>query len=450
MSLAKPVPDGLKDHECERSKHIRPPIPYVPAIDNIQEAVAGTQERTFTVKFGGGSEQKAPIFFSGTPEKFLLHVQEAISICRRKGLFDRYNTNLQASKKIFEKLTNAQEKIDELEVEKKSVPSTLRQQLASAQTDYAAANNATKESATAFFDLYANLLSEENRRVWNKIVSDTTDEDLWTDLNGKERTGKRGKSYQSFIDCTWLHLLKVFPHNAAELQRHYISTVIKKPQRVSIRHFFQRVEQLNGYLAHLPSVYYSPKANSNTKPVEPFDEAELGTHILRMIPVSWANQYNMSHGELPTRLNKLLTILETVEAAIETQAAAANKKTTANAKADKPNGNSEKNGKRKNTNSSADRTSKKQKKFCQLCKDGKFGGNHITHNTSECRRYNKDGTLKNPEDKKPSKNTNKKSELSNFAQLSESIAKIQKSLEKNKKASRKKKRHYSDSESDSE
>ncbi len=62
------------------------------------------------------------------------------------------------------------------------MPGTLRQQLASAQTDYAAANNAKKESATAFFDLYANLLSKENHRVWNKIVSDTTNEDLWMDL----------------------------------------------------------------------------------------------------------------------------------------------------------------------------------------------------------------------------------------------------------------------------
>ena len=72
---------------------------YVPAINNKQEAIAGTQEKTFTMKFGGGSEQKAPICFSGTSEKFLLHVQEMISICHRKGLFDKYKTNLWASKK---------------------------------------------------------------------------------------------------------------------------------------------------------------------------------------------------------------------------------------------------------------------------------------------------------------------------------------------------------------
>ena len=38
----------------QESKHIHPSIPYyVPAINNIQEAVAGTQEWTFTVKFRG-------------------------------------------------------------------------------------------------------------------------------------------------------------------------------------------------------------------------------------------------------------------------------------------------------------------------------------------------------------------------------------------------------------
>ena len=50
----------------------------------------------------------------------------------------------------------------------------------------------------------------------------------------------------------------------------------------------------------------------------------------------------MSHSKLPMCLNKLLTILEMVEAAIETHTAVVNKKTMATAKAEKPNGNSEK------------------------------------------------------------------------------------------------------------
>jgi hypothetical protein len=48
------------------------------------------------------------------------------------------------------------------------------------------------------------------------------------------------------------HLLTVFPNNAAEQERYYITNVLKKPQRVSIRQFVQRVEQLNSYIAQLP------------------------------------------------------------------------------------------------------------------------------------------------------------------------------------------------------
>jgi hypothetical protein len=48
------------------------------------------------------------------------------------------------------------------------------------------------------------------------------------------------------------HLLTVFPNNAAEQEKYYLSNVLKKPQRVGICQFVQRVEQLNAYVAQLP------------------------------------------------------------------------------------------------------------------------------------------------------------------------------------------------------
>ncbi len=44
-------------------------------------------------------------------------------------------------------------------------------------------------------------------------------------------------SRKSFKDCVMFHLLTVFPNNAAEQERYYITNVLKKPQRVSIRQF---------------------------------------------------------------------------------------------------------------------------------------------------------------------------------------------------------------------
>ncbi len=44
---------------------------------------------------------------------------------------------------------------------------------------------------------------------------------------------------ESFQDCITFHLLDMFPNDAAEQQRYYISNVLKKPQRVPVRYFFQ-------------------------------------------------------------------------------------------------------------------------------------------------------------------------------------------------------------------
>jgi len=45
MSLAKVTPDGLKDRECEKMVlRERPPIPYVPETDSVQEMVSSFKE----------------------------------------------------------------------------------------------------------------------------------------------------------------------------------------------------------------------------------------------------------------------------------------------------------------------------------------------------------------------------------------------------------------------
>ncbi len=85
-------------------------------------------------------------------------------------------------------------------------------------------------------------------------------------------------------------------------------------------------------------------------------------------------------------------------------------------------------------------------KNCNLCK--KHGGAHTTHSTGECRKYEKDGTLK--ASFHAAKKGGKKSYPANqnFAQLTEKIEKLEKALKKSGK--RGKKCRYEDSDSDSE
>jgi hypothetical protein len=79
--------------------------------------------------------------------------------------------------------------------------------------------------------------------------------DPFKDLQGVSRKGPRGLLRVSFDDCVMFHLLTVFPNNTVGQEKYYLSNVLKKPQRVGIRQFVERVDQLNTYVAQLPFWY---------------------------------------------------------------------------------------------------------------------------------------------------------------------------------------------------
>jgi len=121
------------------------------------------------------------------------------------------------------------------------------------------------------------------------------------------------------MDCVTFHLLTVFRSDAAETQRFYISNGLKKPNRVPIRQFVQRVQQLNGYLNLLPCLFYSDRATKLTKAVQAFDDVDLASHILRMVPRQWQDQYELTGNTVPQSVRKLLEALERIEKAFPTE-----------------------------------------------------------------------------------------------------------------------------------
>ena len=97
MSTSKAVPEGLKNQECEKgNRKKRPPIPYVPTVDEVQEAVNKGKEYSYKIKLPDKTEFSVPIWDTGPPEAFLIHVQQAKSACKRKGLFKDYDDALEA------------------------------------------------------------------------------------------------------------------------------------------------------------------------------------------------------------------------------------------------------------------------------------------------------------------------------------------------------------------
>jgi hypothetical protein len=339
ISIAKAVPESIKDRECKRfALRERPPVPYMPEKDPIKETVSllkSDQSLKTTIRVD--AELRLPIWHCGTREVFLMHVSSVLDTIKKRGTFKAYkeahkayvehckvakqakaNMDLfttptsegkkasrkaakKASKKASEKTSKKASGKNRSEKEKASqktkegaalsdapAPDLCKEYKALYKKDMFAketAKNKKEADATKMFQLYANLLSSDAKYVWNKIVWEQTEADLYKDLKGVSRKGPRGLLHESFDECVMFHLLTEFPNNAAEQEKYYLSNVLKKPQRVGICQFVQHVEQLNIYVAQLPCWYYSPSYNPGmTLANVPFSKADLVSHVVWMCP----------------------------------------------------------------------------------------------------------------------------------------------------------------------
>eukprot|EP00804_Cyclotella_cryptica_P022218 CCRYP_017950-RA/>CCRYP_017950-RA protein AED:0.35 eAED:0.85 QI:0/0/0/1/0/0.5/2/139/459 len=454
MSSVKAIPEGLKWVECERGVGGKnSPIRYIPEQDPVQDALAKDKKTTYfkLTLPNTGNELKVAVWASGTPEQFLLHVRSAIHACKQMGL----DTDFAAAERAVETATfeaevAKQEYVMVRNAEKKKkgtkqdAPSMTTEAaspaLGQAKAVYDKVLKALEDAKLAVatagakpFELYGNLLSDEARQPWEKIIKVQVTNAPWEDIKGVPHTETPTKTWNSFHECVTFHLLQVFHHDAGEALKYYITNTLKKPNRVSIRQFFVRVEQLNSYLETLPCLYYSPKANQATKKVLPLDDADLATHLLRMCPAKWQTQYDLTENTTPVSTRALLLVLENIENNAELDNKPAN---TTKAKG------ADTKRKMESMDSRIPKKPKKvgwTKKHCVLCK--KHGGLHKSHNTRDCRRYNKDGTPIKKNGVQVSPAQKKGNQKIVRAELKKALC---------KKSSKRRKRCANDSESDSD
>jgi hypothetical protein len=81
------------------------------------------------------------------------------------------------------------------------------------------------------------------------------------------------------------------------------------------------------YVKHLPTLKDSSKAVPATKKGNiPFGKADLAAIVLLSVPMSWQNQYNLSHSMVPKSTCTLLLDLDAIEqVTVEKQGAKLNK-----------------------------------------------------------------------------------------------------------------------------
>jgi hypothetical protein len=92
MSLAKAVPESIKDHECERfALQERPPVPYVPEKGPVQKTVSLLKSnQSLKTTIGADAELCLPIWHCRMPEAFLMHVSSALNAIEKWGTFKAY------------------------------------------------------------------------------------------------------------------------------------------------------------------------------------------------------------------------------------------------------------------------------------------------------------------------------------------------------------------------
>jgi hypothetical protein len=244
-------------------------------------------------------------------------------------------------------------------------------------------------AVSKMFTFYSNLLSLKSKYSWNKIIVEQMESNLFVNLQVVTHEGPRGMSHELFNNCVMFHLLTVFPINAAEQEKYYITNVLKKPLCIKVCQFVCQVEQLNTYIAQMQCFYYNPNANASTKPENVlFTEAELGSHVLRMCPLVWQDQYNLNKkGMMSMDIHLLLTLLEAVEHVCTHKKAKSESSKKASHKGKK--------GKKCPGTKFWARVPKKVhfKKHFDLC-NKHAGGMYTMHNTRDCCRFEKDGKKK--------------------------------------------------------
>jgi len=406
------------------------------------------------MKTAEGKVNTAVLVDSPGPEEYLQHINSFLRNLSRKKMDEKMTKSIRAVLLP----TASVKKFARIPINETDEATTRRSaSLVAVEGDLKKAKAHETMEVGLVYVLFRKTLKEDPKLQWDRIVDDMHAKDPWEDLRGVRYIGLRRKSYASLWECINFHKLTVYSVDAAERQRFYMLCNLRKPIKSSIRSHVTWMETLNKYLGLLPTIKNSPQAVASTELGNvPFNETTLVSILLTHFPAAWRAQYALTHVLVPESLRAILNDLENIEklfAEKANEAARANKaKVAAATKADDR---VPRKGKRTHGGGPEKGTPKKGRtnKYCKWCKA--VDRPYTTHNTTECRRFNKDGSQKDrltkPFDsaKKPWKKPGS-GNTEQISHLTKEIDKLKKRLKKSKKRGKKRARDSSDSDSESD
>jgi hypothetical protein len=258
-----------------------------PMKDEVQEEVSKMKKLQIKMSIKKDATLNFPVWYdNGTKEAFLMHVTVVLDVIKKRGHFKDYKNAQKAyveqkeavksakaglalldgtskgqgklskkSKKAKEAKAKSKEADGVTEVPEDPVKANFQANLEKAKKATKEAKGAMTAAASQMFVFYAYLLSPKSKNMWNKIVVEHMESNLYVNLQGVSLEGPRGMSRKSFNNCMVFHLLALFPINTAEQEKYYITNVFKKTQYVNVCQFVPRVEQPNAYIAQIPCFY---------------------------------------------------------------------------------------------------------------------------------------------------------------------------------------------------
>ncbi len=127
-------------------------------------------------------ELHVTVWSKGTPEQFLVHVQQALDAIKHKCLQTALEKAVKDKEECTKKLNKASEAFENYKGKDENPPE--RKAVEKASEAVARKEETIESLITQVFQLYSNLLSEEARRPWSKILEEQVKVTPWTNLFG--------------------------------------------------------------------------------------------------------------------------------------------------------------------------------------------------------------------------------------------------------------------------
>ena len=398
--LKNKLPAGLKQASCERfdpNKWGQPPaLRFVPAKPSEEEE---GEEKQAAVKIAvsDGVTKTFREFDGGEPEEFIDLINRHRDLVRDLGLKEKYDA-LKDSK--LEK----EQELGSDRMDKRSAEAIkLKEEIAEIE----ASMKGYRDDAYRYME---KLMTEDLRKVWNEVVNKQCNEAPYTDLDGTEKTVKRGKTFKALWPC-YKHLMAaICPPDSAERQIRYCDTTIKKNKEVSIAAHGYRLQQLNNMQIFLPTLKMQKGSPAGLVAMDKkVNELSMCSRLVASLPLSLSSAYIASKGSsfFPTNYNEVVADIELLEKSQDRTEGLLKQLT------EKIQG--KKKGREGNTKmDSGDRipkkarkddkkggkppSAKREQKLCNRCAQWAPAIKN-THNTADCLKFNADGTRKDGNDR---------------------------------------------------